>query len=53
MGIIVGAVVIHYTGWLALDPLLSIVIGAAIIWTAWDILPSVLEGDTAKTMANR
>jgi cobalt-zinc-cadmium efflux system protein len=48
VGIIVGAVVIYYTGWLAVDPLLSIVIGAAIIWTAWDIfhdsLNILLEG---------
>jgi cobalt-zinc-cadmium efflux system protein len=48
VGIIVGAVVIHYTGWLAVDPLLSILIGAAIIWTAWDIfrdsLNILLEG---------
>jgi cobalt-zinc-cadmium efflux system protein len=48
VGIIVGAVVIHYTGWLAVDPLLSILIGGAIIWTAWDIfrdsLNILLEG---------
>src|SRR5580658_4803440 len=48
VGIIAGAVVIHYTGWLAVDPLLSILIGAAIIWTAWDIfrdsLNILLEG---------
>jgi cobalt-zinc-cadmium efflux system protein len=48
VGIIVGAVVIHYTGWLQVDPLLSILIGAAIVWTAWDIfrdsLNILLEG---------
>jgi cobalt-zinc-cadmium efflux system protein len=48
VGIIVGAVVIHYTGWLEIDPLLSILIGGAIIWTAWDIfrdsLNILLEG---------
>jgi cobalt-zinc-cadmium efflux system protein len=48
VAIIVGAVVIHYTGWLAVDPLLSIVIGVGIIWTAWDIfrdsLNILLEG---------
>src|SRR5580658_1182627 len=48
VGIIVGAVAIHYTGWLPLDPLLSVLIGAAIIWTAWDIfrdsLNILLEG---------
>jgi cobalt-zinc-cadmium efflux system protein len=48
VGIIVGAVLIRYTGWLEIDPLLSILIGGAIIWTAWDIfrdsLNILLEG---------
>jgi cobalt-zinc-cadmium efflux system protein len=48
VGIIVGAIVIYLTGWLAIDPLLSILIGAAIIWTAWDIFKDsiniLLEG---------
>jgi cobalt-zinc-cadmium efflux system protein len=43
LGIIVGAVVIHYTGWLAADPLLSMLIGAAILWTAWGILRDSLN----------
>jgi cobalt-zinc-cadmium efflux system protein len=47
-GIILGAIVIRYTGWLWVDPALSIVIGIAIIWTAWDIfrdsLNILLEG---------
>lgn len=48
VGIIAGAIVIRYTGWLAVDPLLSIAIGLVIIWTAWDIfrdsLNILLEG---------
>jgi cobalt-zinc-cadmium efflux system protein len=48
VGIILGAIVIRYSGWLAIDPLLSIVIGLVIIWTAWDIfrdsLNILLEG---------
>jgi cobalt-zinc-cadmium efflux system protein len=48
VGIILGAILIRYTGWLAIDPLLSIVIGLVIIWTAWDIfrdsLNILLEG---------
>jgi cobalt-zinc-cadmium efflux system protein len=48
VGIIAGALVIRYTGWLAVDPILSIVISVAIIWTAWDIfrdsLNILLEG---------
>jgi cobalt-zinc-cadmium efflux system protein len=43
VGIIAGAVVMHYTGWLAVDPVLSILIGAAIIWTAWDIFKESLN----------
>jgi len=41
--IMVGAVVIKYTGWLAIDPALSILIAAAIVWTAWDILKDSLN----------
>ncbi len=43
LGIIVGAVVIHYTGWLAADPVLSMLIGAAIVWSAWGILRDSLN----------
>jgi cobalt-zinc-cadmium efflux system protein len=41
--IIGGAVVIHYTGWVQLDPLLSILIGILIVWTAWDIVRESLN----------
>jgi cobalt-zinc-cadmium efflux system protein len=46
--IIVGALVIRATGWLAIDPLLSMIIGAGIVWSAWaivkDSLNILLEG---------
>ena len=39
---------IRYTGWDAIDPILSILIGLLIVWTAWDItresLNILLEG---------
>jgi cobalt-zinc-cadmium efflux system protein len=41
--IIAGGVVIHYTGWLAIDPILSIVIALMIVWTAWDIFKDSLN----------
>ena len=41
--IMVGALIIKYTGWLAIDPVLSIIIAAAIVWTAWDILKDSLN----------
>jgi cobalt-zinc-cadmium efflux system protein len=43
VGIIVGAVVIRYTGWDRIDPVLSIMIGALIIWTAWGIVKESLN----------
>lgn len=48
VAIIVGAIVMRYTGWLAVDPLLSMIIAGAIVWTGWDIfrdsLNILLEG---------
>ncbi len=41
--IIVGAFVIHATGWLIIDPILSILIALAIVWTAWDIFKDSLN----------
>jgi cobalt-zinc-cadmium efflux system protein len=46
--IIVGAIVIGRTGWLPIDPALSILIAGMIVFTAWDIfrdsLNILLEG---------
>ena len=48
VAIIAGAIVIHYTGWMAIDPILSIAIGCLIIWSGVDItresLNILLEG---------
>jgi cobalt-zinc-cadmium efflux system protein len=43
VGIIIGAIAIHYTGWQRTDPLLSGLIGVLIIWTAWDIVKESLN----------
>jgi cobalt-zinc-cadmium efflux system protein len=43
VGIIVGALIIRYTGWLQIDPILSIVISLVIVWTAWDIFKDSLN----------
>jgi len=36
--VIVGAVVIIYTGWSHLDPILSVLIGLMILWSSFDVL---------------
>ena len=43
VAIIVGAVAIRYTGWLAIDPILSILIAALIVWSAVDIIRESLN----------
>jgi len=43
IAIIAGAVAIAYTGWVQVDPLLSILIGGLIVWTAWDIIRESLN----------
>jgi cobalt-zinc-cadmium efflux system protein len=43
LGIVAGAIVLHFTGWLYVDPILSILIGALIIWTARDIIVEALN----------
>jgi len=43
IGIMIGGLAIRYTGWQQVDPLLSILIGGLIIWTAWDIIKESLN----------
>ena len=43
VAIIAGALVIHYTGWVRMDPLLSILIALMIVWTGWDIIRESLN----------
>jgi cobalt-zinc-cadmium efflux system protein len=43
VAIIAGGIGIRFTGWSQIDPLLSILIGILIIWTAWDIIRESLN----------
>ena len=48
IAIMIGALVMRATGWMQVDPLLSILISLLIVWTAWNItresLNILLEG---------
>lgn len=48
LGILGGAVVIAYTGWYAVDPIMSFGIAALVLWSAWGIIQDttniLLEG---------
>ncbi len=41
--IVVGGVVIHFTGLMRIDTVLSMAIGALIVWSAWDIIKESLN----------
>lgn len=43
IAIVIGAIVIRYTGWVRVDPVLSMLIGILIVWTAWDIVKESLN----------
>lgn len=43
VAIILGALAIRYTGWQQVDPILSMLIGLLIVWTAWDIIRESLN----------
>ncbi|MCS7314267.1 MAG: cation diffusion facilitator family transporter [Bryobacterales bacterium] len=43
LGIVAGALLMRWTGWLRVDPLLSALIGLLIVWTAWDIVRESLN----------
>jgi cobalt-zinc-cadmium efflux system protein len=43
VGIMAGALVINFTGWRQIDPILSILIAVLIIWSAWGIIKESLN----------
>lgn len=43
VAIIIGAIAIGYTGWLAIDPLLSMLIGALIVWSAYGVIRETIN----------
>lgn len=43
IAIVLGAMAIRYTGWVQVDPILSILIALLIVWTAWDIIRESLN----------
>jgi cobalt-zinc-cadmium efflux system protein len=43
IAIVIGAILIHYTGWQTVDPVLSILISLLIVWSALDIVRDSLN----------
>jgi cobalt-zinc-cadmium efflux system protein len=43
LGVIIAGLLIHYTGWVYADPLISVLIGAFIVYTSWGIVVETLN----------
>jgi cobalt-zinc-cadmium efflux system protein len=43
LGIIAGALIIRFTGWQRIDPILSAIIGLLVVWSAWDVIRESLN----------
>ena len=43
-GVLVGVLLVALTGWLALDPIVALLVGANIIWTGWHLVSASVEG---------
>lgn len=46
VGVVVSGVVIHYTGWAIIDPIIGIIIAVVILVSTWDLLSESLRMST-------
>lgn len=43
-GVIAAVAVVHFTGWLVLDPVIAIVVALQILWTGWSLIRRSFDG---------
>jgi cation diffusion facilitator family transporter len=43
-GVFAGVVLVHFTGWLRLDPLIAIAVAIQIVWTGWSLMSRSFDG---------
>jgi len=44
LGVVLGVVMVHLTGWLVLDPIIGLVVAANIVWTGFRLLNDTAHG---------
>ena len=44
VGVIAGVAVVHFSGWLVLDPLIAIAVALQILWTGWSLIRRSFDG---------
>ncbi|MFO7674769.1 MAG: cation diffusion facilitator family transporter [bacterium] len=53
VAVLVGGIIIHFTGWYVLDPVLSLAVSAFVLWGAWSVFreaTSILIDSTPKDL---
>ena len=55
LGVVLGVVMVHLTGWLVLDPIIGLIVAANIVWTGIRLLRDTAQGllDRACPQKNR
>jgi cobalt-zinc-cadmium efflux system protein len=43
LGLVVGGILIHFTGWIWIDPVLSLIVAMVIIWGTWSLMKDTLR----------
>lgn len=43
VGVVISGIIIHYTGWTLIDPIVSLIIAAVILVTTWELLSDSLR----------
>ncbi len=43
LGLVVGGILIHFTGWIWIDPVLSLLVALVIIWGTWSLMKDTLR----------
>ncbi len=43
-GVFAGVVLVHFTGWIRLDPLIAIAVAIQIVWTGWSLMSRSFDG---------
>ena len=46
VGVVVSGIIIHYTGWMVIDPIIGLVIAVVILVSTWDLLSESLRMST-------
>ena len=44
LGVFVGVVLVYFTGWLRLDPIVALAVAIQILWTGWNLMSRSFEG---------